>query len=45
LYEQFLQRPADGIGMSNSTAALQHGIHEEQISMVIFGSDEYFGRL
>jgi sugar lactone lactonase YvrE len=42
LYELFLHRPADSLGLLAFTSALQHGLTNEVAAMVMLGSAEYF---
>ena len=46
LYQQFLHRPADPVGLNVMVTALLHGARQEQVAALLMGSDEYLlGRL
>jgi choline dehydrogenase-like flavoprotein len=42
LYQRFLHRGADSLGLLTFTSALQHGVTNEVATMVMLGSAEYF---
>jgi cyclophilin family peptidyl-prolyl cis-trans isomerase len=43
-YSELLNRTADSVGMTDSTATLADGLSEEKIIIAISASDEYFNR-
>ena len=45
LYMQFLNRPADPSGLDAFTNALQRGLSNEQIAVLLLSSAEYFARV
>jgi len=45
LYMQFLHRATDPGGLDTFTSALQHGLSDEQVALILVGSAEYFARV
>jgi hypothetical protein len=45
LYIQFLDRAADSSGLDTFTNALQNGLSDQQVALILMGSGEYFSRV
>ena len=45
LYMQFLHRATDPGGLDAFTTALQRGVSNEQVALILMGSAEYFARV